>query len=128
MAEILDWVPANPPRTFHECLQFYWIVEVVGRYMAIVGSGNGIRIDQVWCPYYEADVKADRITRDQALELIECLFLSNPEDEMLLLDPAVLDRTSLGIYKGVLAFMQSSGSGVLSETKALAFAPSDTRY
>jgi pyruvate formate-lyase/glycerol dehydratase family glycyl radical enzyme len=75
IATILEWVPANPPRTFHEALQFFWIVDVVGHFMAVCGNGCGARIDQVWWPYYEADMKADRITRDKALELVECLFL-----------------------------------------------------
>ena len=79
MAAVLDWVPANPPRTFHEALQFYWMIEVVGRYLAVHGFGCGVRIDQVWWPYYEADMKADRITREKALELIECLFLKIQE-------------------------------------------------
>ena len=75
MAAVLDWVPANPPRTFHECLQFFWIIEVVGHFLAVCGNGCGVRIDQVWWPYYEADMRADRITREKALELVECLFL-----------------------------------------------------
>ena len=79
MAAILDWVPANPPRTFHECLQFYWIVEVTGKFLMVQGAGCGVRIDQVWWPYYEADIKAERITREKALELVECLFLKIQE-------------------------------------------------
>jgi len=38
--------------------------------------------------------------------LVECLFLSHPEDETLLLDPAFLDRISSGIYKGIIAYLQ----------------------
>jgi pyruvate-formate lyase len=79
MAAILDWVPANPPRSFHEALQFFWIVEVVGHFMAVHTNGCGVRIDQVWYPYYEADMRADRITREKALELVECLFLKIQE-------------------------------------------------
>ena len=75
LADILDWVPANPPRTFHECLQFFWIIEVVGHFLTVCGTGTGVRIDQVWWPYYEADMKAGRITREKALELVECLFI-----------------------------------------------------
>jgi len=75
LADILDWVPANPPRTFHEALQFMWIVEIVGHFLTICGNGSGVRIDQVWWPYYEADMKAGRITREKALELVECLWL-----------------------------------------------------
>jgi len=38
--------------------------------------------------------------------LAEVLFLSNPEDEILLLQPAFLDNVCHGLYKGVLAFVQ----------------------
>jgi pyruvate formate-lyase/glycerol dehydratase family glycyl radical enzyme len=75
IAAILDRVPANPPRTFHECLQFYWIVEITAHYLAVCGNGCGVRIDQIWWPYYQADIIAGRVTRDRALELVECLCL-----------------------------------------------------
>lgn len=79
MADILKRVPANPPRSFHECLQFYWIVEVTAHYLARWGNGAGTRIDQVWWPYYEADMRAGRVTREKALELVECLFIKIEE-------------------------------------------------
>lgn len=79
IAAILDRVPAQPPRTFHEALQFYWIIEVTGRFLAVFGLSNGVRLDQIWWPYYAADVQAGRLGRQQALELIECLFLKIQE-------------------------------------------------
>lgn len=79
MAEILVRVPAEPPRTFHEALQFYWIVDTTAHFMVRWGSGSGTRIDQIWWPYYEADMRANRITRERALELVECLFLKIQE-------------------------------------------------
>jgi pyruvate-formate lyase len=79
MAEILLHVPANPPRTLHESLQFYWTVEVVAHYFARWGGGSGARLDQIWWPYFEADMKAGRIAREDALELVECLFLKIQE-------------------------------------------------
>jgi pyruvate-formate lyase len=75
LADILDWVPANPPRTLHECLQFHWIVEITAHFFAHCGNGSGARLDQLWWPYYEADMKEGRISREKALELVECLFL-----------------------------------------------------
>ena len=79
MAEILQHVPANPPRTLHESLQFYWTIEVVVHYFARWGVASGARFDQIWWPYYEADMKAGRIKRDDALELVECLFMKIQE-------------------------------------------------
>lgn len=79
MADSLEHVPANPPRTFQECLQFYWTVEVVSHYFARWGNGCGTRLDQVWWPYYRADIEAGRIKREDAVELVECLFLKIQE-------------------------------------------------
>ncbi len=79
MADILEYVPANPPRTFHECLQFYWTVEVVAHYFARWGTGCGTRLDLVWWPYYQADIEAGRTKREDGVELVECLFLKIQE-------------------------------------------------
>jgi hypothetical protein len=49
LAGMLDWVPANPPRTFHECLQFYWMVETTAHFLTHCGNGSGARLDQLWC-------------------------------------------------------------------------------
>lgn len=71
IAETCRWVPEHPARTFREAIQafyFYWI---------LIGSGTtpGGRFDQYMYPYYKADVEAGRLTRDEALELLECLRL-----------------------------------------------------
>ena len=79
MAESLEWVPANPPRTYQEALQFYWMVNTVAHYMARWGNGSGTRLDQVFWPCYESDMRSNRITREQAIELTECLFLKIQE-------------------------------------------------
>jgi len=79
IAIVCDRVPANPPRTFHEALQFFWFNEVVCRFLTIPGNGSGCRLDQVWWPYYEADMKEGRITRAKTLELIECWMLKLEE-------------------------------------------------
>lgn len=94
LADILDWVPANPPRTFHECLQFQWIIEITGHYLTVCGNGSGVRVDQVWWPYYEADMKAGRITREKALELVECVFLKSQEIGSPLEWPPIFSATS----------------------------------
>jgi formate C-acetyltransferase len=79
VAATLDQVPAHPARTFREAVQFYWMIEVAAKFVAVYGHGGGHRIDQILWPYYEADMRAGRITRGEALELIECLFLKIQE-------------------------------------------------
>ncbi len=94
LADVLDRVPANPPRSFREALQFMWIIEIVGHFMAMCGNGSGVRVDRVWWPYYEADMKAGRITREDALELVECLFIKAQEIGSPLEWPAIFSATA----------------------------------
>jgi len=72
VARICRKVPANPPETFQEAIQFFWFVEVVGRYLTGPNNGSGARIDQIFYPYYEKDIREGRITRKEAQELVEC--------------------------------------------------------
>lgn len=74
IANICDWVPANHPRTFREAVQFYWFVYLINRLIETHGQGEGTRLDQLLYPYYEKDKEAGRITREEAQEIIECLW------------------------------------------------------
>jgi formate C-acetyltransferase len=76
IAEICEWVPENPARTFHEAVQSQWLIQTVSRLEQRIGGtvGNG-RIDQYLYPFYKADVEEGRITPEEALELLECLWI-----------------------------------------------------
>lgn len=84
VAQICRHVPANPPRTFHEGIQSLWFM-----YLAVLNDDCGHEVpfgrwDQVLDPLYQEDIKQGRITRVQALELIECFVLKVNEIEFLL--------------------------------------------
>lgn len=75
IAEAASWVPANPPRTYYEALcamMFYR--ECVGSIEGI-GISTFAQLDRLLYPYYESDLAAGRITRDEAMELICNLLL-----------------------------------------------------
>ncbi|MCD6561366.1 MAG: hypothetical protein J7L16_06375 [Deltaproteobacteria bacterium] len=74
LARICRKVPANPPESFYEALQFFWCIET-GRIINVPTNGLGVRIDQVWYPYYRKDIENGVITRDQAKELLECWMM-----------------------------------------------------
>jgi len=75
IAEVCDWVPANPARDFREALQVVaFIMDSIQIESNGVSIGTG-RLDQYCFPYYDRDLKQGVITRDQALELLECLWL-----------------------------------------------------
>ncbi|MFC1915554.1 glycyl radical protein [Chloroflexota bacterium] len=83
IAEICSLVPANPARTFWEALQSLWFVHLI---IQIESNGHAIgfgRLDQLLYPYYERDIRDGRRTREQALELIECLFIKSCEPNKL---------------------------------------------
>jgi pyruvate-formate lyase len=70
VAEACAWVPEHRPRTFHEALQFVWLmhelIEMEGENVRSMGQ-----FDRSLAPFYEADIAAGRLTRDQARELIQ---------------------------------------------------------
>jgi len=76
IAEVCERVPENPARTFHEAVQSQWLIQTVSRLEQRIGGtvGNG-RIDQYFYPYYKKDIEEGRLTKDEAIELLECMWM-----------------------------------------------------
>ena len=75
IADTCRRVPAHPARTFREAIQAAWFAHVL---IQIESNGHSIgpgRFDQYLFPYYAADLAVGRLTREQALELVECFWL-----------------------------------------------------
>ena len=74
-AEVLRRVPEYPATTFYEALQSFWIVYILVTLEmggCVPGGGLGLgRLDQFLYPYYSRDIGAGRLTREEALELME---------------------------------------------------------
>jgi len=71
IADRLDWIEHNPPRTFIEALQMIETIHLaVLNEDAISGMSPG-RIGQILYPYFEQDIEAGRITEDEVIELLE---------------------------------------------------------
>jgi len=68
MARICERVPALPARTFHEALQSLWFAYMVA------GDATG-RPDVYLNEFYEADLRAGRLSPEAAQELIECFLI-----------------------------------------------------
>ncbi|MBI2854776.1 MAG: hypothetical protein HYX87_07650 [Chloroflexi bacterium] len=79
LAEICEWVPENPPRTFYEAVQFFWLVTVISRSIEMQMNGCAGRFDRDFYPFYEKDKREGRITREEAQELVECLWIKLEE-------------------------------------------------
>ena len=68
-------VPEFGATTFHEACQSFWFVQLL---LQIESSGHSIspgRFDRYMYPYYKADVDAGKITREQAQELLDCIWV-----------------------------------------------------
>lgn len=69
-------VPENPPQNFQQALQLVWFVHVYF-HIEVCTTANGFgRFDQYMWPFYEKDVIIDKaITKDEAMEMLECFYL-----------------------------------------------------
>jgi pyruvate formate-lyase/glycerol dehydratase family glycyl radical enzyme len=75
IAEACRRVPAKAPRTFHEALQMAWFVHLITQIESNGHSFSLGRLDQYTYPFYRADLESGSLTEEQALELLECLWL-----------------------------------------------------
>ena len=79
MAAVCEHVPANPPRSFHEAVQFVWFTQLGGVLSENPLALNLGRFDQYMYPYYAADREKGAITEERAQELVEALWLKLSE-------------------------------------------------
>ena len=75
IARICDYVPEHGATSFAEALQSFWFVQML---LQVESSGHSIspgRFDQYMYPYYKADIDSGKITREEAQELIDCVWV-----------------------------------------------------
>ena len=94
IAERLEWLADNPPRTFHDALQLVWIFHVaVLNEDAISGLSPG-RLGQVLYPFWKRDMDKGLLTREKTVELLECMRMKFTELDCF---------ASMGVVGGVLS-------------------------
>jgi pyruvate-formate lyase len=76
IAEVCRHVPAHAPRNLWEAIQTYWFLHI-----GIISELNGWdamnpgHFDQHLGPFYEREIAAGTLTRDEAKELISCFWI-----------------------------------------------------
>jgi 4-hydroxyphenylacetate decarboxylase large subunit len=94
IAERLEWLSTNRPRSFHDALQMIWIFHTaVLDEDAISGLSPG-RIGQVLYPYWQRDMEQGLTNREKTLELLECMRIKFTELDCF---------ASMGVVGGVLS-------------------------
>lgn len=75
LADMCRNVPLNPARSFHEAVQAIYLILLA---VHLESNGHAIslgRFDQYVYPFYRKDLEEGRITREEALEIIEAFFI-----------------------------------------------------
>jgi len=76
IAEICSRVPARAPRDFWEALQSYWFVHLaVTIELNPWDAFSPGKLDQHLYPFYEKGLSEGTLTREQAEELLQCLWI-----------------------------------------------------
>ncbi len=68
-------VPQYGAESFYEACQSFWFIQML---LQMESSGHSIspgRFDQYMYPYYKKDLDSGRITREQAQELMDCIWV-----------------------------------------------------
>jgi formate C-acetyltransferase len=76
IAEVCNRIPAQRPENFWEAVQMYWFV-----HLGTITELNGWdamspgHLDQHLAPFYEKGIAEGKLTREQAKELLSCLWI-----------------------------------------------------
>ena len=100
-----EGVPENPPRSLLEALQSFFFIHVI-RYIEYSTLGIGVRFDKIFGPYYEKDLQDNKITKGEALELLQLLWVKFHELGL------VYSPMLSGIYGGVESLQALTLGGV----------------
>ncbi len=75
ISRICEKVPYEPAASFREAVQAVWFIQLV---LQIESNGHSLsygRFDQYMYPYYIKDIQEGKITEEDALELLTCLWI-----------------------------------------------------
>lgn len=76
LADVCDVVPAHAPRTFRQAIQMYWFTHIgVTCEMNNWDAYSPGKLDQHLEPFYSAGLADGSLTREQAREYLECLWV-----------------------------------------------------
>ncbi len=75
VSRVCDALSERAPQSFREAVQASWFLYVILQMESNASSFSPGRMDQYLYPFYQSDIAAGKLTNEEALELIECLFL-----------------------------------------------------
>lgn len=106
IAERCRNVATKPPQTFAEACQLIWFTQVALFCELSAPSYSLGRFDQYMNPLLQADIKAGRITKEEAMEILECLWIKMAEQIWY------MSLEGAKYYSGYTAFQNTMVGGI----------------
>lgn len=75
IAKVCRRVPRYGAQSFLEAVQALWFAHIVNTWEDTINANSLGRLDQILYPYYKADIEKGIITKEEAFEIVCCLWL-----------------------------------------------------
>ena len=101
IARVCEKVPYYPADTFREAVQAVWFIHVI---LQIESNGHSLsygRFDQYMYPFYQRDIQAGRLTREDAVELLTCLWIKTLTVQKIRSQSHTLSSAGSPMYQNV---------------------------
>ena len=72
IANVCERIPEFPARTFYEAVQCMHMTHVIAFWDTMFSGLSFGRVDQFLYPYYKNDIESGVLTREEAVEILEC--------------------------------------------------------
>ena len=101
ISRICAKVPYYPADSFREAVQAVWFIHVI---LQIESNGHSLsygRFDQYMFPFYQKDIQSGKITKDEALELLTCLWIKTLTVQKIRSQSHTLSSAGSPMYQNV---------------------------
>ena len=101
ISRVCEKVPYYPADSFREAVQAVWFIHVI---LQIESNGHSLsygRFDQYMFPLYQKDIQSGKITREDALELLTCLWIKTLTVQKIRSQSHTLSSAGSPMYQNV---------------------------
>ena len=101
ISRVCEKVPYQPADSFREAVQAVWFIHVI---LQIESNGHSLsygRFDQYMYPLYAKDIQSGKLTREEALELLTCLWIKTLTVQKIRSQSHTLSSAGSPMYQNV---------------------------
>ncbi len=75
IVSVCSRVPRLPATSFIEAVQSLWFAHIINTWEDFINANSLGRLDQILYPYYKVDIEKGILTKEEAFEIICCLWI-----------------------------------------------------